>query len=148
MSIKDNTQWNRRRLQLTEQVYTKLHMRIVQQSIKDIHSEESCDYNLWNKFTPYTPSQTLDWLTAHPLGGPLLHKAVCTQRKRHKTHPTPHTMCHIYHPWWRLHIIHNRHSPRERTDSRPPCQILTSHYRTFRSRHLLPPHGTHISFTG
>jgi len=53
----------------------------VQQSIKDIHSEAGCDYNHLNKFTPYYTESTLDRLTAHPLGVPLLHYAVCTEGK-------------------------------------------------------------------
>ena len=64
----------------------------------DIHSEASCDYNHWNKFTPYYTESTLDRLTAPPRRSSTALSRLYTEGIGTKTHPTPHTMYHSYHP--------------------------------------------------
>ena len=71
-------------------------MRIVQQSIKDIHSKASCDYNHWNKFTPYYTESTLDRLTAPPRRSStalsrLYTEGIGTKNPSHAAHHVPQT---------------------------------------------------------
>ena len=144
-------------------------MWIVQQPIKDIHSEAGCEYTLlvqgytilhrvnirlidctppWSSSTAirrlYTEGKGTKSAHHVPQLPPLVKTSHYTCKYKAVSYPStppPHILPTIN----TLYMIYRTDTLLEREQT--PGHIarqLTSHHRTLGSRHPLPPHGTHI----